>query len=331
MKKGNKKYLLNKSISEFLDKTSTNHKNKTKNKVKENESINALMHIFGKLLDEIYFYRGKLLTDGDDEDLHQFRIVCRRSVVLMGEFKFLYEEESFLEHRRELKNLITISNTKRDMDVLMSELLKIEGEKESLLYLEAIDVLKVHVENILQREYDLITDYLESERCTNILMAWKNYIVDMNRTNISIYGRYPMEPLSKYVIFQRFLRIKKRIKKLDPEHDASKTLHKLRIEYKKMRYLLETFRYLYKKKAIKKLLKEMKELQDVLGYFHDSHQQKMIFEALLETEEDANVRSFINEILLSDLKTYQKKEILEIRKQLKGFLKKEETYRQLFA
>jgi len=326
MKKRKKK--LKRSILEFLDKNSTPHKNIPENKAKENDSVNVLIYIFGKLLDDIYFYRGKLLTGGDDEDLHQFRIACRRSVVLMGEFNLLYEEESFLAHRRGLKNLINISNTKRDMDVLKIELSKIDGETH---YQDALDALKEYVENILQREHDLITDYLESETCTNVLMVWKNYIVDMNRTNISIYGRYPMEPLSKYVIFQRFLKIKKRIKKLDPEHDASETLHKLRIEYKKMRYLLETFRYLYKKKEIKKLLKEMKKLQDVLGYFHDSHQQKIIFESLLGTEEDENIRSFINEILLSDLKTYQKKKILKIRKKLKVFLTKEEAYRKLFA
>ena len=191
--------------------------------------------------------------------------------------------------------------------------------------------LIVGVEKILQKEHESIITYLQSETCTNVLMAWENYITGTNRTNISIYGRYPIDSLSKYVIFQRFLKIKKQIKVLDPKHDASETLHKLRIEYKKMRYLLETFGELYEKKEIKKLLKEMKKLQNVLGLFHDSHQQKMIYEVLLETEENEKVRSFIEEILLSSLKSYQKKEILEIQKQLKGFLKKEGVYRQIFA
>ena len=301
------------------------------NTVKQNSSVDALMHIFEKLLDDIYFYREKLLSDGDDEDLHQFRIACRRSVVLMGEFKLLYEEESLLKHRRELKNLINISNTKRDMDVLIGELAKREGEMNLSIYQEAVVLLRERVEVILQREHVSIITYLQSETCTNILMAWKNYITETNRTNISIYGRYPIDPLSKYVIFQRFLKIKKQIKDLDPKHDASETLHKLRIEYKKMRYLLESFGSLYEKKEIKKLLKEMKKLQEVLGLFHDSHQQKMIFEGLLETEENEKVHVFIKEILLSNLKAYQKKEILEIQKLLKKFLKKEEVYRQIFA
>ena len=297
----------------------------------ETVSADALMYIFGKLLDSIYFYREKLLTGGDDEDLHQFRIVCRRSVVLMGEFQLLSEGESLLEHRRGLKNLISISNTKRDMDVLISKLSKLEDKAEVSFHQGSIDILKAHVEKILQREQGLILNYLKSEACINVLMAWKNYITDMNRTNIPIYGKYSIESLSKYVIIQRFLKIKKQIKVLDPKHDASETLHKLRIEYKKMRYLLESFGQLYEKKEIRKLLKEMKKLQNVLGLFHDSHQQKMIYEVLLETEENEKVRSFIEEILFSSLKSYQKKEILEIQKQLKRFLKKEEVYRQPFA
>ena len=328
MKKIKKKYLLNRSILEYLDKTSTSYKKKTKNEVKENESVDTLMHIFKKLLDDIYFYREKLLTDGNDEDLHQLRITCRRSVVLMGEFRILYEKENLLSHRTGLKNLISISNTKRDMDVLKSELCKIDGE---IHYQNALDVLKEYVDKILQIEHNGIIDYLQSETCINDLIAWKNYITDMNKTNISIYGRYPIYSLAQYVIFQRFLKIKKRIKRLDPKHNASETLHKLRIEYKKMRYLLETFGYLYEKKEIKKLLKEMKKLQDVLGLFHDSYQQKMIFESLLETEKNERVQSFIREVLLSNLKAYQKKEISKIRKQLKGFLKKKEAYRQIFT
>jgi CHAD domain-containing protein len=214
------------------------------------------------------------------------------------------------------------------MDVLISKLDKIDEETHNQ---DALDALKEYVEKILQIEHETIIDYLESEACINVLMAWKNYIADMNRTNISIYGRYPIELLSKYVIFQRFLKIKKRIKKLDPKHDASETLHKLRIEYKKMRYLLESFGYLYEKKEIKKLLKEMKKLQDILGDFHDAQQQKILFDELLESQKDEKVCAFITEVLISRVKAYQKKEISTIQKHLDRFLKREKAYRKLFT
>lgn len=297
----------------------------------ENSSADVLMEVFAGLLFNIYHYRGKILLGGNDEDLHQLRIACRKTVVLMGEFRLLYEGEELSKHRSRVKDIITISNDKRDMDVLNIELYRIEKDKEASWDQKALESLKKRVEKILQKEHETIITYLQSERCTKTLSVWDKYITSMNRTDISIYGILPIGSLSKYVIFQRFLKIKKHIKKLEHKQDIGEALHKLRIEYKKMRYLLENFGYLYEKKDIKKLLKEMKELQNVLGEFHDSHQQKMIYEWLLKTEENERVHVFIKEVLLSTLKIYQKKEILEIQKLLKEFLTKEQAYRKLFS
>jgi len=46
-------------------------------------------------------------------------------------------------------------------------------------------------------------------------------------------------------------------------------LHRLRIDGKKRRYLLEFFASLYDAKAIGRLVKELKQLQDILGGFND--------------------------------------------------------------
>ncbi len=297
----------------------------------EKSSAAILMKIFLGLLSNIYHYREKILSGGDDEDLHQLRIACRQTVVLMGEFGLLYDGKEFLEHRAGVKDIITMSNKKRDMDVLNIELYKIEETIEASQHQKAFEILKEHVQKRIKKENDLIMTYLQSETCTDTLIAWKNYITDMKRRGVLIDGSLPIGSLSKYVVLQRFLKIKKHIKKLDYKNDMNTSLHKLRIEYKKMRYLLESFGYLYDKKAIRKLLKKIKKLQNILGRFHDNDQQKIIFEGLLKTEKHENVRSFIQEILLSHLKIYRKKEILEIRKKLMKFLKTEESYKELFS
>lgn len=297
----------------------------------KNSSAAILMKMFLDLLSNIYHYREKILFGGDDEDLHQLRIACRQTVVLMGEFGLLYDGEEFLEHRSGVKDIITMSNEKRDLDVLNIELSKIEETIEASQHQKAFETLKEYVEKRIKKEDDLIITYLQSEICTNRLIAWKNYITDMKRADISIYGALPIGSLSKYVIFQRFLKIKKYIKKLDYKSDIHKSLHKLRIEYKKMRYLLESFGYLYNKKEIVKLLKKIKKLQNILGTFHDNDKQEIILEMLLKTEKHKNVRSFIQEILFSRLKQYRKNEILEIQKKLMKFLKIERSYRELFS
>jgi len=107
-------------------------------------------------------------------------------------------------------------------------------------------------------------------------------------------------------------------------------LHKLRIAYKKLRYLLDSFGYLYSEKEIKKLVKDMKKLQNILGEFHDSHQQNLIFRDLLAEQSDQNMRFFIENIILSKIKHYQKKEILEIEKVVQKFLHHEALYQHMF-
>ena len=50
-------------------------------------------------------------------------------------------------------------------------------------------------------------------------------------------------------------------------------LHRLRIDCKKLRYLLEFFARLYSPAKMKRLIKALKQLQDNLGEFNDLHVQ----------------------------------------------------------
>lgn len=55
---------------------------------------------------------------------------------------------------------------------------------------------------------------------------------------------------------------------------SAKALHRLRVECKKLRYLLEFFRSLYKPENLAPLVKDLKRLQDNLGTFNDLRVQQ---------------------------------------------------------
>jgi len=300
-------------------------------KISQKESaVFVLRNIFEDLLSDIYAYRERVLKEDDNEVLHQLRISVRRSVVLMGEFSFIDRNGKLLEHRKALKTLISISNTKRDLDVLYGWVSN--PNTEASYYNEALILLKKRLEEMLQKEHTAIINCLQSQTSTDILKSWKVYLSHNYQTNIANDGYDGMEKLANKVIFRRFVKIKKKINILDRKSKGmEEILHALRISFKKLRYLLETFGYLYRKKKIHKLLKEMKEFQNILGAFHDSYQQQMILEALIQNEKDGRLRVFITTTFLSDLKKYQKKEIMKIQKQLKKFLKKEKIYKKLFV
>jgi len=296
-------------------------------KIDQKESAATVLRlILEHLLEDIYAYREHVLKEEESEVLHQFRISVRRSVILMGEFSFLDRDGQLSEHRKGLKTLISISNVKRDLDVLYGEICSL---KEKPLYSnEVLLFLKKDLEKMLHEEHRVIIEYLLSQTCTDILRSWKAYLSQDPFKAVSDKGKTTIKKLADKVIYGRFLKIQKQIKILEQKPgNREKELHALRISYKKLRYLLETFSTLYEKKKIHKLLKEMKKIQNVLGDFHDSCQQEILLKKLLQDEKNKTVQIFIAEFLPSDLKKYQKK---EIKKKLKKFLKKKKIYRKLF-
>lgn len=291
----------------------------------------TLMDIFESYMKEILLYRAKVLEYGTEEDLHKLRINLRKTIVIMGEFKLVFKDyEKLREHKKALKSIIDHSNAKRDLDVLKEKLTDSQ-ESTNIKYHKVVNILLNNINEELLTEEEKFMDFLKSPSSKSALKRWKKSIKNMDDSDISIYGRYMTDPVYKHVIFQRFLKIKKQIHTLDVNDNTGITLHHLRISFKNMRYLLETFQNRYEKKKSKKLLYEIKQLQDFLGLFHDTQEQRKLFKNLYEHHENKKMRSFIKDVLISQLKTYQKKEIHKIEKQLKSFLMKEDMYRKIFT
>jgi len=296
---------------------------------KKENALLVLGDIFQDLLSTIYVYRERVLKEDDNEVLHQFRITVRRSVVLMGEFSFTDGSGQILLRRKALKTLISISNTKRDLDVLYGRVCRLNAK--SVSDREALLLLKDQIKKMLQKEHRKIMEYLLSQTCSDILRSWDDYLSQKYVNTLPVNRDVTIKELADRVIYRRFLKIKKQIRKLGQKSGMSEEkLHALRISYKKLRYLLETFSSLYRKKKIQKLLKEMKKIQNVLGDFHDSYQQRILLEELLREEKNELLHSYIAENLHPELQRYKVQEVSQIKKQLKRFLKKKKRYRKLF-
>ena len=71
-------------------------------------------------------------------------------------------------------------------------------------------------------------------------------------------------------------------------------IHELRIECKKLRYLLELFTELFPKKELKLLVKELKVLQDNLGRFNDYSVQQEFLQHFAQGTRSAEQLASIN-------------------------------------
>ena len=114
-------------------------------------------------------------------------------------------------------------------------------------------------------------------------------------------------------------------------------IHRLRIECKKLCYLLEFFASLFPREEISQLVKELKKLQNVLGDHHDLSVQQEDLSRHLACIKGRSRLSLLQAAavggLIARLNGRQQSLGEEVRHALKSFRKREHTelYQKLFG
>ncbi len=278
------------------------------------------------LWEEALHYRVRLLEKGDDEDLHQLRVSVRAALSLIKSFGFLFEDSEISQLRTMLKEIISITNEKRDLDVMRQKLQEVAQELHSDTLRESYTALEREIETLLSREHRYIKAYLQSRRFDEIRQRYECFLQDGYRPLATLYGGYDIVAVSSYVICADFRKIEKLHRKTDYRREWEK-LHKLRIALKKLRYLLEQFGEFYEDRAIEHRIKALKKLQKLLGVFHDASQQERIFEKVAAREHDIGIIFLIQNILLPRMQTFQQAEVSKIRAEVVRFLKQQRSMR----
>lgn len=218
--------------------------------------------------------------DIDSEFLHDFRVSVRRSRSLLGQMKGVLDADTTANLQRQLKAMASITGNVRDLDVYLlkkSEYIDLVG-----------DFLKpgiVQLFRSLQRKRRNAKDRMLK------LMAGADFnaaLSDLDRFVLSDplaestapNGSRPIGEMARMVIYKRYRRIIKKGRRIT-DATPDEALHRLRIDCKKLRYLLEFFTSLFPKDQMKLLIKQLKQLQENLGDFNDlSVQQEFLIHHL---------------------------------------------------
>ena len=113
-------------------------------------------------------------------------------------------------------------------------------------------------------------------------------------------------------------------------------IHALRIECKKLRYLLEFFSSLFEKEKVNIFIKYLKKLQDNLGDFNDYHLQQLFLQKYLENKifnkSDLVMRVAAIGALINALRTKQLSVRKEFSKTFDDFVNKKnkKLFNELF-
>ena len=126
---------------------------------------------------------------------------------------------------------------------------------------------------------------LQSRKIIAFLNSWQRYLTADKRKQ-GVDADLMIADLAGRIIHRRFKRVMRDGQALDAA-TPDETVHRLRIQCKKLRYAIEFFSSLYPTGKITQLVKQLKGLQDILGDFNDlSVQQQMLQGALKDLKSE---------------------------------------------
>jgi CHAD domain-containing protein len=252
-----------------------------------------------------------IIDDIDTEFLHDYRVAIRRTRSFLSQAKGIFPHEKTRYFRQKLGEMQRKTNRLRDLDVYLLN-------REN--YLAVLpDSLKKGVEPLFaalkkEREQELnkVRENLGDMDTRQLLKEWEQFLktTEMPETPNS-HGA--IHPFSRKIIKNRLRRVLKKGNKLLDHEPEDEALHSLRIDCKKLRYLLEFFSSLYDANGINILVKQLKSLQNLLGDYNDLSVQISDLSGRLKNLSKVSENSIEQAAAFGGLLTFFKQKKTELR------------------
>ena len=210
--------------------------------------------------------------DLDSEFLHDFRVAVRRTRSALSQIKGVFTEQDLSHFKSELAWLGSLTGPTRDLDVY---LLKMDAYKADLpsAVSRHLEPLSRHLVAEQRRAQRQMVRRLDSPRYRTLLEAWDRFLGQPADPEAGPNAGRPIVELASERIWKIYRRVLKEGVAIHAETPAE-AVHELRIDCKKLRYLMEFFRCLYDGQRIERVIKALKRLQDNLGDFNDYEVQQ---------------------------------------------------------
>ena len=226
-----------------------------------------------------------VINDGDDtEHLHDYRICLRKARSLISLLKEVYPAEIRQALKQQLSDAARQTNELRDLDVYLQE-----QDRYANLIPESLRVgIPVMFEDFKQaheKAHTSVCHWFNSKAYDLEMQRLEAFFSAADEVPATSASAQPIKSLVTRKILQRYRNIRKLGLAITPETQDTE-IHRLRIETKKFRYLLEFFATLYKPKKIKQLVNRLKVLQDNLGRFNDYSMQQNSLNTYLKGDQN---------------------------------------------
>ncbi len=282
------------------------------------------------LAEKVEQNRAMLLSGRDDtEALHRFRVSIRKLRSFLALFKECFVPEWIEQQRRKFSDLMTQTNTKRDIDVLLGKMNSYKSHIPKPLRKESLAI-----EELIRDEEKLIDKTLDRFAESQILIE---QISVMKRPQILEYGS--SEKISQPIIITAIEILQNLIDKIikkgkgiqeAPQTEAA-VYHSLRIEFKNLRYLIEIMKPFIQPNRYDETINMFKGMQDVLGDFHDYSVQHSKFVSMLqEPSLQEGDRQKAIELFITEVDEREKRQEVLFSEEFRQFEKQKKRIKQLF-
>lgn len=218
------------------------------------------------MLNQARLHVGGVIADIDTEFLHQFRVNIRKLRSLISLLKKVLPATLIDTLRPRLSSIASKTNKLRDLDVFI------------LAQDNYRAMLPANFESGLTELYSLIKKQRKQEKNKVArYLSSNNYRTDLAvcTTELSQHSAYqaPMASASvlqvvKKLLLKRYHKMLVMSTAIDSQ-SADEKIHELRIEFKKLRYLIEFFVDLLPKRRTGKIAGKIKKIQTILGNYND--------------------------------------------------------------
>jgi CHAD domain-containing protein len=211
----------------------------------------------------------------DTEFLHDFRVAVRRTRALLGQMKHVFPADVVEHFSTEFSWLGRLTGPPRDIDVLILTF------REHCAEIPARDLEEVTVllREMQEREHQTLVTALEGDRYRRLLSEWGAFLEQPASCEAQpCNARRLLADVASERAWRLCRRIARAAETIDEDAAASR-MHEVRIDAKKLRYLVDVTAEFYDPADLEYILGALKKLQRVLGDFNDAHVQE---ERLLE-------------------------------------------------
>lgn len=208
--------------------------------------------------------------DLDIEFLHDFRVAVRRTRSLLSQLKNVFEPAVLTPLRDELKWLGGVTGPTRDLDVFRHKLPRHRPRLPAHVW-DELGSLADFLTAEQRREQRRMVRQLKGGRYRQLIESWRGFLELSGSAATAAAGpeaERPIAELAAEKIWRAYRKVRRRGRRIDDNTPMS-ALHALRIDCKKLRYLLELFRGLFDTAEMATSIKALKVLQDHLGDLND--------------------------------------------------------------